>query len=191
MSRAGELSPERLARLEQLLDRHDIQDCLTRWCRAMDRLDRELFLSAFHPDAVCAAGDFVGGREALYDWASAMHDRWQSATQHDILNHSCEIAGDVAHAETYYLYVARNRDESLMLAGGRYIDRLERRDGAWRIALRCNVIEWACTPPAVALPFADVPDIAENGVSARSREDISYRRPLTNRRKPHIPGGAG
>jgi hypothetical protein len=188
MTDARTISPERLARLEELLDRQDIHDCLTQWCRAMDRFDRELFLSAFHPDAVCAAGDFVGGPEALYDWASNMHDQWQSGTQHDILNHSCEIDGDVAHAETYYLYVAKNRDESLLLAGGRYIDRLERRDGAWKIALRCNVIEWACTPPAVPLPFADVADIAGNGVATRGREDISYRRPLTNLRKPHIPG---
>lgn len=183
MTTARTIDPDRLARLEELLDRQDIHDCLTRWCRAMDRFDRELFLSAFHPDAVCAAGPFVGGPEALYDWASGLHDQWQSATQHDILNHSCEIDGDIAHTETYYLYVARNRDESLTLAGGRYIDRIERRDGAWKIAVRCNVIEWACAPPAIPLPFAEVPDIAENGVAARSREDISYRRPLTNRRR--------
>jgi hypothetical protein len=188
MTSTRTISPERLARLEELLDRQDIHDCLKQWCRAMDRFDRELFLSAFHADAICAAGDFVGGPEALYDWASNMHDQWQSGTQHDILNHSCEIDGDVAHAETYYLYVAKNRDESLLLAGGRYIDRLERRDGAWKIALRCNVIEWACTPPAAPLPFADVADIAGNGVAARGKEDISYRRPLTNLRKPHIPG---
>jgi hypothetical protein len=185
------IAPERLARLEELLDRQDILDCLTRWCRAMDRFDRELFLSAFHPDAVIAAGDFVGGPEALYDWASNMHEQWQSATQHDLLNHSCEIDGDAAHAETYYQYVARNRDETLMLAGGRYIDRLERRDGAWRIALRCNVIEWAGMLPPAPIPFADVPDIDGNGVASRSQDDISYRRPLTNRRAPHIPGHGG
>ena len=44
-----------------------------------------------------------------------------------------EIDGDVAHAETYWFYGAKNRDGSNWLAGGRYLDRLERRDGAWRI----------------------------------------------------------
>ncbi len=48
-------------RLGWLLDRQDILDCLTRFSRGMDRFDRELLLSAFHPDAVIAAGDFVGG----------------------------------------------------------------------------------------------------------------------------------
>jgi hypothetical protein len=182
------MDADRLARLGELLDRQDILDCLTRWCRSMDRFDRELFLSAFHPDATIAAGDFVGGPVALYDWASNMHEQWQAGTQHDVLNHSCETDGDVAHAETYYLYVARNRDESLMLAGGRYIDRLERREGAWKIALRCNVIEWASHAPPAAVPFADVPGIQLNGAASRSKEDISYRRPLTNLRPPHIPG---
>ena len=47
-----------------------------------------------------------------------------------------QIDGDLAHAETYYLFVGRNRDQTNWIAGGRYIDRLERRGGAWRIALR-------------------------------------------------------
>ena len=55
----------RLARLETLLDRQDILDCLTRMSRATDRFDRDLFLSAFHPDATIAAGPFVGGPEEL------------------------------------------------------------------------------------------------------------------------------
>ena len=57
---------ETFARLIHLIDRQDILDCLTRFSRGMDRFDRELFLSAFHPDAFIAAGDFVGGPEALY-----------------------------------------------------------------------------------------------------------------------------
>jgi hypothetical protein len=53
------MDAERLARLERLADRQDILDCLTRFSRGMDRFDRELFLSAFHPDATIAAGVFV------------------------------------------------------------------------------------------------------------------------------------
>src|SRR5207302_4545034 len=61
-------TPEKLARLEQLLERQDILDCMVRFSRGMDRFDRELFLSAFHADAVIAAGEFVGNPVALYDW---------------------------------------------------------------------------------------------------------------------------
>lgn len=169
-------------RLQTLLDRQDILDCLTRFSRGIDRLDRELFLSAFHPDATIAAGPFVGGPEALADWSFALHDSYQHLTQHDLLNHTCEITGDTAHTETYYLFVARNRDESVTLAGGRYVDRLERKDGAWKIALRTNAIEWSAAPPASPIPFGDVPGIDDNGRSERSRADISYIRPLANRR---------
>ena len=174
-------------RLEILLARQDVADCLNRFCRGMDRFDRELFLSAFHPDAEIAAGDFVGPAPDLYAWARDMHDAGQVATQHLLLNHTCEIDGASAHSETYYLFAARNRDESNWLAGGRYFDRLERRNGEWRISLRTNVIEWSGLLPTMPIPFADVPDIAGNGVSARDLTDPSYQRPLVNRRTRHIP----
>ena len=79
----------------------------------MDRFDRELLLSAFHPIAVIAVGDFVGGAADLYDWASAMHEQGQVATHHNLLNNTCEIDGETAHSETYYLFVGAQprRDE--------------------------------------------------------------------------------
>ena len=182
------MTPDKLARLEQLLERQDILDCQVRFSRGMDRFDRDLFLSAFHADAVIAAGPFVGGPVALYDWASKLHDHGQSATHHNLLNHTCDIDGDVAHTETYYLFVGRNRDETNWIAGGRYIDRLERRAGAWKIALRTNAIEWSGMVPTLPIPFADVPDIHLNGAPSRSRQDPSYQRPLINRRVGKIPG---
>jgi hypothetical protein len=174
-------------RLNHLLDRQDIMDCLVRFARGMDRFDRELMLSAFHADAVIAAGVFVGDPLSLCDWSFKLHEQGQSATHHNMLNHTCEIDGDVAHTETYYLFVGRNRDETNWIAGGRYVDRLERRNGIWKIALRTNAIEWSGMVPTTPIPFADVPGIGLNGPSARSKEDISYRRPLTNRRDGYIP----
>ena len=183
------MASDKQARLAKLLDRQDILDCLTRFSRAMDRFDRDLFLSAFHPDAVIAAGPFVGPPEALCDWSFDLHEQGQVATHHNLLNHSCEIDGDVAHTETYYLFVGRNRDESNWIAGGRYIDRLERRDGQWKIALRTNAIEWSGLVPTLPIPFADLPDIHGNGAPSRSRDDPSYQRPLVNRRATAIPAG--
>lgn len=182
------LDPHRLGRLADLLDRQSILDCLIRFSRGMDRFDRGLFLSAFHSDAIVDAGDFVGGPEELYAWASDLHEQGQLSTHHNLLNHSCEIDGDVVHTETYYLFTARNRDETNWVAGGRYIDRLERRVGTWKIALRCNAVEWSGMIPATAIPFENVPDVHLNGVPSRSKEDPSYRRPLTNRREMRSPG---
>jgi hypothetical protein len=184
------IDADKLARLDRLLDRQEILDCLTRFSRAMDRFDRKLFMSAFHADAVIAAGEFVGGPDKLYAWASSLHEQGQSSTHHNLLNHTCEISGDVAHTETYYLFVGRNRDETNWIAGGRYIDRLERRDGEWKIALRTNAIEWSGMVPTMPIPFANVPGLHLNGIPSRSAEDPSYRRPLTNHREMCIPLGA-
>ena len=38
-----------LDRLQELLDRQDILDCVHRYCRAVDRFDREMLLSVYHP----------------------------------------------------------------------------------------------------------------------------------------------
>ncbi|MCY4425661.1 MAG: nuclear transport factor 2 family protein [Halieaceae bacterium] len=186
-SSLNRVDSQKLLRLEQLLDRQEILDCLLRFSRGMDRFDRELFLSAFHSDAIIAAGEFVGGPKEIYTWASQLHEQGQSATNHYLLNHSCDIDGDTAHTETYYLFVGRNRDESNWMAGGRYIDRLERRDQGWKIVLRTNAIEWSGMLPTMELPFAEVADIALNGVPSRNLDDPSYQRPLTNRRKLQIP----
>jgi hypothetical protein len=180
---ADNAAADRQARIDALLDRQDILDCMTRFCRGMDRFDRELYLSAFHGDAEMAAGSYVGNVQGCYDWAQPMHQAGQIATHHNILNHSVDIDGDTAHSETYYLFVGRNRDDSNWIAGGRYIDRLERRNGEWKIALRTNVIEWSGIAPTMPLPFADVADIHVNGASSRGQDDPSYQRPLINRRK--------
>lgn len=181
------ISAEKLARIDALLDKQDILECLTRFSRGMDRFDRDIYLSAFWPDGTMAAGPFVGSPAECWDWAIPMHDAGQIATHHNLLNVTYDIQGDEAHTETYYLFVGRNRDDSNWIAGGRYIDRLERRDGEWRIALRTNAIEWSGIAPTMDIPFADVPDIAQNGAPARDTSDPSYRRPLTNRRERRIP----
>lgn len=179
--------------LQELLDRQDIHDCLLRFCRGMDRFDRELYLSAFHNDAEMAAGPYVGDVAGCWDWAKPMHEGAQVLTHHLLLNHHVEIDGDTAHSECYYQFVGRNHpweaggDETVMLAGGRYIDRLERRDSIWKIALRTNIIEWSCLQPSLPPPFADVADIGLNGVSSRDRSDPSYQRPLLNMRSYNTP----
>lgn len=185
------MKTDRFAELEVLLERQAIVDCLNRFSRGMDRFDRELFLSAFHHDAEISAGIFVGGPVELYDWASDLHRQGQSGTQHNLLNHNCDLAGDTAHCETYYLFAGRNRDETNWMAGGRYLDRLEKRDGQWKISFRHNVIEWSGTVPSMPIPFADVEDLALNGLASRDGNDPSYQRPLRNRRQRRLPKDFG
>lgn len=173
--------------IQNLIDRQAILDCLVRYCRGVDRLDRELVLSAYHQDAVDDHGAFVGTREEFVAWAFALHEKDQISTQHHLTNHTCDIVRGVAHAETYYLFTARNVDETLWIAGGRYLDKLEQRAGEWKISNRYCLVEWSGSPPAGAIPFADIPDVHTNGVPARNRTDPSFLRPLVNKRARRFP----
>jgi hypothetical protein len=156
-----------LERLQTLVDRQDILDCLQRYTRGVDRLDEELVASAYHDDAV---DDHVIVRGTLRDFIA----HWwpmqgtRVTCQHYLSNLSVEIDGDVAYAETYFLSVDRQLDRTdVALGGGRYVDRLERRDGAWRIAERVVVGEWKATAQGGDLPASK---------SRRDRSDPSYLR---------------
>jgi len=86
---------------------------------------------------------FVGPVDDFIDWAFAYHST-QTRYQHYLLNHTAEVNGDEAHAETYYLFVGTDREPAnhMTLSGGRYVDRVERRDGRWAIVDRVCVVEW-------------------------------------------------
>jgi hypothetical protein len=56
-----------------------------------------------------------------------------------------------------------------------------------KVALRTNVIEWSAILATMPIPFADVPDIGDNGMPARDQTDPCYQRPLVNHRDFHIP----
>ena len=130
--------------IQELIDRQAIHDCLMTYSRAVDRLDRELLLSVYHPDAVDDHGVFVGNREEFADWVIAMHTRMHLSQQHCQFNSTCDLQGDTAHTETYYMFVGMNRKGTpLAMSGGRYIDRLEKRNRRWAIAARVCVRDWA------------------------------------------------
>lgn len=136
------MDAESAALLRELKDRQEIYDCLMRYCRGIDRLDRAMLLSAYHSDAVDDHGVYVGGIEGFATHVFALHFGMQHFTQHHITNHRCELDGDVAHCESYYLFRCLNREKPFYAtASGRYIDRFERRSGRWAIATRICLVE--------------------------------------------------
>jgi hypothetical protein len=163
-----------------LSDRLAIRDCLDAYCRGVDRLDRELLISVYHEDAIEDHGVFVGDREGFADWVIAFHSRAQHATQHVINNHTCDLDGDVAHTETYYMFAAMNVEGApLSLSGGRYIDRFEKRNGRWAIALRRVVSDWWGQPGESTLTAAGRAVLNAGMHASRDRFGTSYERPLS------------
>jgi len=166
--------------VREVWNKQKIREVVTNYCRGVDRMDRELLMSCYHPDAIDDHGFFVGGREDFWDWVNHYHNNAQSAHQHIITNHTCDLDGDTAHAETYWLMAGMDaQDHTLTIGGGRYIDRLEKRDGEWRIAARKCVSEWGGTPAASKVAPELMGMLRQSGVVARDRNDSSYERPLT------------
>jgi SnoaL-like domain len=166
------------AKVQELADRAEILDCMHRYARGMDRFDRELVRSAYHDDAIDDHAMFVGVVDDFLDWAFAYHEG-QTRHQHYLMNHTVDLDGDEAHAETYYLFVGTDRDPSapLRVVGGRYVDRLERRAGRWAIAARVCLVEWQ-TEASSGLSQPALEFLAAIGTVARDRTDASYDRPL-------------
>lgn len=178
--------------VRELKDREEIRDCLARYCRGVDRFDRELVLSVYHPDAIDEHGKFVGQREEFAEWAIGQHSEAHLSHQHCILNHTCDLDGDVAHTETYFLFVAMNRKgKPVTMGGGRYVDRFEKRDGKWAIADRVCLRDWGLLDERPdmndlssftstrAILSDEVRAFMNGGLaSSRDRNDPSYMRPL-------------
>jgi hypothetical protein len=177
-------SEELLSNVQELRDKAEIYDCLMRYCRGVDRLDRELLLSAYHPDATDDHGIFLGDPQQFADWALAMHARHQSVTQHIITNHSCDLKGNVAHAESYYMFAGMNKQGNpLTVCGGRYIDRFEKRGGRWAIAARMSILEWQGIPGEIFVQREKVDPNDHSHEGTRDRNDPSYARPLVIKSK--------
>jgi hypothetical protein len=134
----------RVKNLDALIDREEIRDCVVRLARGEDRRDGELIKTCYWPDAMNDYGVFVGDFDQYFAWV-VPGDPNILLTQHALGQTYIEIDGDKASAETHVasyhrLNVAGAHQDSVI--GGRYLDRLEKRGGEWRIAYRTLVYDW-------------------------------------------------
>ncbi len=132
--------------LQELLDREAIKEVIYRWCRGVDRLDWDLVRSCYHDGALEDHGVFNGSAEEFIAFGREFIVTWPH-TMHIVMNVLVDFDGaDAAVAESYGVGCHRGTsdagEEVDLFVGFRYVDRFERRDGAWRIAHRRMVFEW-------------------------------------------------
>ncbi len=170
---------DREAALQRLLDKEEIREACLKYTRGVDRHDADIAAGAYHEGAVDDHGTFVGDAKGFIKHVNELHARNWSVHHHYITNQTIDLDGDTAHVETYYLAALRREDGTVDLAGGRYVDRVERRNGVWAIADRACLVEWAGELPKAP---GGIGDLFIGG--SRDRSDISYARPLKLSR-PH------
>lgn len=161
--------------LDDLVAQQEIRDVLARYTRGIDRMDRELVLSCYHPGALDDHGAFRGTAEEFADWVAEALAHFDS-TMHFLGQQLVEVAGDRAHSETYCVAYHRRapRDAEQghdLWMGLRYVDVFERRDGEWRIESRRCVFDWTRHDPIVR--EWELPPEALRG--SRDRNDVVYR----------------
>ena len=162
-----------------LRDRADIVDCIARHARGHDRHDVELITSTYHDDGVDEHGFAINAGPQYAAWANAQHALSSASHLHNVTTHVCELDGDVATCESYVMVVLLSPDaKSTTIMNGRYVDRLERRDGVWRIAVRRSTVDAVITGDATMLGH---PFFKQQGYIKGTRDhgDISYQRPVT------------
>ncbi len=130
--------------LKRLLDREKIRDCLAHLARGEDRRDAGLISACYWRDSITDYGVFVGTFDEYLAWVVPGSPAIP-VTQHVLGQSVIQLDGDVAQVETHvtsYHRVNMGEQERDTVIGGRYLDRLERRDGEWRIAQRTMLYDW-------------------------------------------------
>ena len=165
-------------KVQYLLDRTEILDCIARHARGHDRHDMEMLSDAYHAEGIDEHGFAINEGANYAKWANAVHAAGSLLHTHNITTHTCEIDGDVAHCESYVLVCLLNNDgKTARIISGRYIDKLEKRNGSWRIALRRSTVDVLLSGDASIL---QAPVFREQGYikGVRDKSDVSYQRPL-------------
>ena len=154
-----------------LEDRETIRDILAAYAHAIDRRRWQMMESLFHADAVFKFGVIEGDWRGFVDQARAVIDPCL-ATQHQLGQVQFGFASDtVCHTETYmtamhtippgYPLAAVFPDKGVIysaIVAGRYVDRFEKRDGAWRIAQRTGLYDWREFRVVEGVDLSDTPE---------------------------------
>ena len=168
-------------KIDAVISKQEIHDVLMRYARGIDRADKDLLRSCYHPDAIEEHGSTYAGPAHEYIDGAMGRIRSMGTMCHYLCNIHIELDGDTAYTEAYVLTFARfdsNGTSMDTLTGGRLCDRFERRDEAWKIAHRKMAFDWnrdMTTQENWCLGLFDPLD-PKMVRGKKNRDDLSYHR---------------
>jgi hypothetical protein len=130
--------------LQSFLEREKIRDCIARLARGEDRRDAQLINASYWPDSTTDYGVFRGTFDEYLAWVVPGSPAIP-VTQHVLGQSVIEPNGGTALVETQvmsYHRIVMGEEERDTVIGGRYLDRMEKRGGEWRIAQRTMLYDW-------------------------------------------------
>ncbi len=127
--------------LEVMADRMAITEIIHMYARGVDRADADILKSTCWEDSEL---DYGGYKGPAYPFLEALPGGLKNFvnTQHQISNTLIFLDGDKASAESYLTAHHRRPDDTEMTYIGRYLDKLEKRNGIWKLSYRKIVMTW-------------------------------------------------
>jgi hypothetical protein len=159
------------ARLQELLDHHEIRMLLAEYCHGCDRGDEVQMASVYCEESWDDHGRVRADGKAFSAQMTRELVDYASVCSHLLGQSLIRVQGDTAGAETYFLAtVTYPGKASVNQLGGRYVDTLERENGAWKIKKRICIRDWSMTVPVEADWLANDPFVGPS----MSQNDPSY-----------------
>jgi len=171
--------------IRHLLNKQAVTEVIWRYCRGLDRMDKELTLSCWHPGGTDDhAPLFKGTAEGFVEWLWPVHAAME-ATRHFVSNITIELYGERAATESYwYVHLRIPRDDGIydLVGEGRYLDQFEEINGVWAIRHRTSIgcmtrVTKVELDPSDIHPPLVVPNNLESAPAhwARDASDFSYQ----------------
>jgi len=184
-------------RLNVIEDREQINEVIYKYCRAMDRGDPALLREVFWSDGGFGPGKPTATAAVFVEPLVAALVAKYEATHHAVHNILIDLDGDRADVESYSVvyhrsFPTRESNEAVFgggwlgpdgidpkvrndfVAGVRYLDRFEKREGIWRILIRSLVFDWTEVRRSNDRGFGALND--ETILGCRGQADYLYSR---------------
>jgi len=140
--------------LEELFEKQAIRDVLSRYCRGLDRMDKEMANAVWWEGGTAFYdGMYEGTGHGFIEWVWEAHADMERHS-HQITNVLIELdaSRSKATSESYVTVVLwthpdANGNQVEIVGRGRYLDRWSKREGDWAIEHRTHLLDMSTTLP--------------------------------------------